>query len=397
MRYITFGSIYFVQGVALAYLQNFQKPYLNQSGVSPAAVGLLTSILLLPFVLKIALGLISDRFNLFGLGHRRPYILLGLLLAGGGFAAASLFTPDARFLAYGACILLGAFGVTLFDSATDGHAVESTPPERRGLVQGIMVGSRAGAVIALSLVFGFIATKQGYGPVFWIIGAVMLIPFVIALFMREGRTEATEFQWSAFRTLLRPPFLWFTLYALAYSFVSFGTDGQITYYMSREFATDDITATIGKYASLKGVGAAVGGFVGGVLMDKLGHKRSAMVVLGLLFAGGVGLSLATDLDQLIIAGVIWGVAWGMQKTVYFCLAMDVCSARIAGCMFAILMAISNLATAIAEGVVTPLAASESVGFVVMFRVLAIFNVVTLIVLLAYFKSKRKHDAAEATA
>ena len=62
-----FGLTYFVQGSALAYFRNFQKPYLDSLGVDADVIGLLTSILLLLFILKIFIGMLSDRVNLFRL------------------------------------------------------------------------------------------------------------------------------------------------------------------------------------------------------------------------------------------------------------------------------------------------------------------------------------------
>ena len=73
-RTLMFASLYVVQGVGLAYFRNFQKPYLNDLGVNPDVIGLLTLILQVPFVLKIFIGMVSDRVNLFGMGHRKPYI-----------------------------------------------------------------------------------------------------------------------------------------------------------------------------------------------------------------------------------------------------------------------------------------------------------------------------------
>ena len=59
-----FASLYFVQGAAFAYAVNFQKPYLTGRGLDMGTVGFLTSVLLLPFILKIFLGMLSDRVPL---------------------------------------------------------------------------------------------------------------------------------------------------------------------------------------------------------------------------------------------------------------------------------------------------------------------------------------------
>ena len=80
-RLSMFGMLYVVQGAGLAYFRNFQKPYLDGLHIDPDVIGLLSSILLLPFILKIFIGMLSDRVNLAGLGHRRPYMALGLILA----------------------------------------------------------------------------------------------------------------------------------------------------------------------------------------------------------------------------------------------------------------------------------------------------------------------------
>jgi len=112
-RLFVFGSLYFVQGVALAYFRNFQKPFLDSHGISAARIGLLTSILLLPFVLKIFIGMISDRVSLFGKGYRKPYIVFGLLLAVLSFALVSRVNPGDNFLLFSALILVLLYSTVL--------------------------------------------------------------------------------------------------------------------------------------------------------------------------------------------------------------------------------------------------------------------------------------------
>lgn len=126
-RLTLFGMLYFVQGTAVAYFRNSQKPYLRGLGVDADIIGLLTTILLLPFVFKIFIGLPSDRVNLAGWGHRRPYIVAGLLLAAIAFFAAGFAKPDHNLVLFSVMIVLGSFAVTLFDSTADGLAIDITP------------------------------------------------------------------------------------------------------------------------------------------------------------------------------------------------------------------------------------------------------------------------------
>ena len=108
-RLSMFGLLYFVQGAALAYFRNFQKPYLNNLAIDLDTIGLLTSILLLPFILKIFIGMLSDRVNLLGWGHRKPYIVLGLLLAATAFGAAGFVLPDTNLGLFAVLIVTGSF------------------------------------------------------------------------------------------------------------------------------------------------------------------------------------------------------------------------------------------------------------------------------------------------
>jgi MFS family permease len=382
-RTLMFASLYVVQGVGLAYFRNFQKPYLNDLGVDPDVIGLLTLILQVPFVLKIFIGMVSDRVDLFGMGHRKPYILLGLLLAAAAFGMATLAAPDVNLLTFSILVTLGSFAVTLFDSATDGLAIDITPHDEQGRVQGVMVGGRAAAFVLLSLLFGVLVQRYHYRIVFPIIGVAMLLPLIWVLRVRESahRSAETTFQWSAFRALTRPRFLLFALYAVVYSLGSFGVDGLVTYFMSEQFTATE--TMIGQYGALRGIGAVVGAVVGGLLIDRLGRRQSAYGAVVLISVVAVLIGAATGSAAVIWLGLLWGVIWAFQETVFFALAMDIADARIAASMFAVMMAISNLGAALADGAATAL--SDNLGFVAVFFTLAAINLVTLPVLWRLFR------------
>ncbi len=381
-RLSMFAALYVVQGVGLAYFSNFQKPYLDSLGISPNAIGALTFVLQIPFILKIFIGMLSDKVNLLRMGHRKPYMLLGLVLAAVAFGGATFALPDANFPLFAVLITLGSFSVTLFDSTTDGLAIDSTPRDEQGLVQGVMVGGRAAAFIALSLIFGTLVQRTGYRVVFPIIGLSMLIPLIWVARVREpARDATTRFQWSAFKVLGQPRFLLFALYAVAYSIGSFGTDGVITYFMRQNFnATESI---IGQYGALRGIGAVVGALAGGALIDRIGRKRSAYMGVMLISIMAALIGAATGARVVLWMGLVWGIVWAFQETLFFALTMDIADARIAASVFAIMMGISNLGSAVADGLATAL--SDNLGFTAVFWLLAAINLITLPVLWRLFK------------
>lgn len=80
LRFSMFALLYFTQGTILGYFASVNALYLMESGFNMARVGIFSTIALIPFVIKILFGMLSDRYNLFGLGHRKPYIFIGLLV-----------------------------------------------------------------------------------------------------------------------------------------------------------------------------------------------------------------------------------------------------------------------------------------------------------------------------
>ncbi len=384
-----FGLLYFVQGSALAYFRNFQKPYLDSLNVDADVIGLLTSILLLPFILKIFIGMLSDRVSLLRLGHRKPYMILGLLLAAIAFGAAGFVLPDTHFLLFAVLIVCGSFSVALFDSTSDGLAIDITPADQQGRVQATMVGGRAMGFIILSLIFGTMAQSQGYRVVFLTIALIMLIPLIWVLRVREPKEQAEEqrFQWTAFKCLGSSRFLLFGAFAILYSIVSFGVDGLVTFFISDVYKATE--TTIGQYGALRGLGAVIGAVLCGVLMDRVSRKRSAYVAVLMISIGAVMIGVAPGIGFLLTMGVLWGIAWGFQETVFVALAMHLSEARIAASMFAIMMALSNLGTAVGEGLATSL--TDNIGFSAVFFSLAVFNIATFFVLWLFFRKAPELD------
>lgn len=381
-RFVLFGLMYFVQGSALAYFRNFQKPYLAGFGIDVDLIGWFSSILLLPFILKIFIGMISDRFNLFGMGHRKPYMILGLLLAALSFGTAAFISPETSFLVFAIFVITGSFSVTLFDSTTDGLAIDTTPAKEQGTVQGIMTGGRAFGFIILSLVFGLLVPAVGYRVVFLIISASMLIPLIMVFQMREPdvRHETQQFDWKAFSALGKPRFLLFALYAAVYSFVSFGVDGLVTLFMVEDFNALDM---VGNYGALRGVGAVIGALVAGLLFDRLGRQFSSYGAAALIMLGAAVIGLAGSVNMLLALGLIWGIAWGFQETIFVALAMKIADSRIAASMFALMMAVSNIGTAIGENIATGL--TDNISFSSIFWLLAGINIFVFPIVWGLFK------------
>jgi len=62
--FLLFGALYFVQGVIVSYQLNFFKPHMYNEGIDAQRIALVATLALVPFIIKVIFGLISDRINL---------------------------------------------------------------------------------------------------------------------------------------------------------------------------------------------------------------------------------------------------------------------------------------------------------------------------------------------
>ena len=126
-RYSMFGSLYFSQGTVFAYFTSLNALYFLSKGLTMGDVGIFGAIALIPFVIKIFLGILSDRVNLFGMGHRKPYILLGLLIQVICLGVAPFIDPATSYWGFVALAFFLQLGMALYDTCTDGLALPLLP------------------------------------------------------------------------------------------------------------------------------------------------------------------------------------------------------------------------------------------------------------------------------
>ena len=373
--FFMFGAVYFVQGVIQAYQLNFFKPHMDSEGIDADRLAIVASLALVPFVIKWMFGMISDRIPLFGRGHRVPYMLIGLTSTAVAFGVAFFVDPSASFGILATMVLAATFFMALFDTTADALSVDAVPAEDHGTVQAWMNGGRAMGLVLVSLAFGVVADTLGYRFIFGCIALLLLVPLWYVNQVREPveRGPVHTFDRRAFRVLLEPRYLAFALVlVLAWTFFQ-GIDGLVTFYMSNELGASG--SRIGVYGTLKGIGLLIGGISLAFVVRRSGRSVAALTTLAAVSIGGLVFSVTDSLDTLLIVAPFWGVAVGLQWTNYVTFTMGITDLRIAGSMFAILQTMSNIGIGAGEGIATAL--SDDLGFSVVFRWLAIGNLVVV--------------------
>lgn len=387
-RYLIFGLLYFIQGAILSYFTGFNGIYLLSFGVDMKGVGLIGLIGMMPFVLKIFLGILSDRVNLFGLGHRKPYILIGVAIQVVALIFVPMIDPGLNFGLYALLGFLMMTGMALYDTTTDGLALDTTPEDEQGTIQGLMVGGRALGVTLISVFFGFFANYVSWHAAFWSLAVISAVALVLAFFVKEVRIkEHPAFEWSAFKCLGRKDVLSLAVLGALYSFIINSVAEVMNPYFENRFT---ITAFLaGLYSAVWGAGIIIGGLLGGRGTDKLGHRKSVFYAMIISFVAIMLFLVIPNPWVAFAVAMAFGFAFGFYETVYFATSMDRTDPRIAASMFSILMAIANIGTGIGLAVTGVIV--DSVGYPWTFVILAAFNLLALPLIPVVFKKKASFE------
>lgn len=381
LRYPLFALLYFVQGAIVAYFTALNALYLISFDLTMSQIGLIGTIGMIPFVLKIFLGMLSDRVNFFKLGHRKPYILIGLVIQSICLIIVPMIDPGKQYWLYAALAFTLMSGQALYDTCTDGLALDTTLPDEQGTVQGFMVGGRALGVVILSAVIGLVVDAFSWRIMFYFLAGMSLLPLPLVFLVREiSRTENRKFEWKAFSAFTKFPVISLAALGALYSFTTNGANQIINPFIDFEFGISYSAA--GLFTTMWGVGVVLGGLTGGRLVDRIGQRRAVQTAIIISFTAIAALAAIQSTSLAFILVTAFGLAYGYFETVYFALSMKLTDPRIAASMFSILMAIANIGTAISMSVSGSLV--DNIGFRMTFVVIAVINLLGFLLVRGIF-------------
>lgn len=381
-----YALIYFLEGVLITYFTGFNIIYLRTFDLSFTTIGLISSIALIPLIIKVFIGLYSDSINTFGMGYRKPLIIAGLLLEGIIICVVPYLSPVKNTVLFTAVLFLAPLGMATFDTATDGYALDRTPKERRGFVQGIMVGGRAVGMVLAAASIGYVTEYHGWRPVFFGIGAITLLPIAYFFFVpaEVPRKDEMSFSFSSFKSFASLPVLFFILVGFLYPLVIYNVEGIANPFLKEGLKISMLN--VGFVTALFGIGTGAGAALGGAFIDKAGHRLSLIIALVVSTATILPIAGAQNLTTAYVLLFLFGMAFGYYETVYFALSMDFSNPRIAATMFAVFMAIGNLGIAVGQSLAGILV--DNVGFRWTFVILAAINLAVLPMIPAIFRKKK---------
>ncbi|MGB3527259.1 MAG: MFS transporter [Flavobacteriales bacterium] len=384
LRYVTFGTLYFAQGIPQG-LQLYAIPaWMALNGAEAAVVGSYVAICTLPWAFKLVAGPLMDRYSYLPMGRRRPWLLsagLGLLIT--MLVLAMVPDPLHNMGLFMVVSFIGNCFGAMQDVATDGMAVDITPNDQQARANGVMWGSKV-VGIGVTLTVGTWAINT-YGFQAAVIGMAFAMLLVLALpsILRERQGERL-FPWTSGSISPEAKGLkvesWsdilFTLksvFLLRYSLIGGlciligglvnGLAGaQLPIFTIQQLGWDN-SAYANLVAGANVIGAIAAMFFAGWLADRVGKVRIISIYLVLMALAWVTLALTPPYWNT--SGYITGFIYGLQFLETFCIvavlatAMNLCWSRIAATQFTLYMVCNNIGVALGAVLLGPLRAHLS--------------------------------------
>lgn len=292
-----FAALYFSEGAPVGYIWWALPALLRSRGVEVGTITALTSLLVLPWILKAFWAPLVDIVQ----GRRwtlREWIFSTQSLMGLALLPVAFLDIATDLTLITSCLLLHAVAASLQDAAIDALAISATPPAERGSLNGWMqtgyLAGRSvfgGTLLVASASFGENAIVVPLIATIWCVATLLL--FLTKPLPRAGTPESAGVRFVRYRADLRRVArdgrVWsafaFALVAGA-AFEGVGAIGG-PYLLDRGLSQ----AGVGWFFSIPAVaGMVCGSLAGGYLADRAGTLR--VVGSSLLGIAAVVLTLA---------------------------------------------------------------------------------------------------------
>lgn len=384
---VLFAMLYAVQGVVVSYFLTFNgrymlHPSMGEDGqtirLTMAQIGWCQTIATLPLALKFLFGLWADKFSFLGFGHRRPYMLLGLLMQSLGLFGLTFVEPAKHVEAFTALATIAVCGLCFYDVSCDAFAVQVTPAVDRGRVQGVLQASRFLSTAFFGVLFGVVWNLSAIPgqSVLWLCGLLPIPAILYTMTVAEPDhvRSAESLRLGVFR-MFRHRSLWGLLvFSVIYAIVSFGVEAVLVFW----FAVPALAFTeqaLGFQSLGRNCGRALGALFQGRAAMLDGKRPLVMIGLCGLSASTILFSTVRGHGTAMLVGIFFGIAVGWLDALACSLAMDEADPDFPATSFALIMAFQNLGI-LGSGLMSTLAASA--GFGPAFVIAAVVNLAGLL-------------------
>jgi PAT family beta-lactamase induction signal transducer AmpG len=409
MRYAAGASMYFAQGIPYGLMNIAIPAWLASQGVGAGQIASFLAVIILPWAFKLLSGPLMDRYQFLPMGRRRPWVLgaqLGMTLS-----FFSLLLVDNPAEQVGLLTVLGLF-INVFaatqDVAVDGMAIDVTPVNEQGRLNGFMVFGKAIGWGLTSAVTGSMLVTLGLGVTAItaaVVQAVILLGFMLTVERRgerrvpwsSGEAMSERRVTNSFANVAKSlnTVMWSRVSLVLMAIMLF--DGFIGGYGHALMPIAAInlfgftTPQWSQLVAVMGLTGAAAALVLGPMIDRFGAKRMLILTITLVAAHAFLLAEtqylwenATYVKVMLAAWVLLGP---VTMVCMIALAMTICSGSTSATQFAIYMSLANLGSS--AGSKTYGVIAEQTSYVEAYLLLGSITV-AMIAIIFFHKHRPEH-------
>jgi PAT family beta-lactamase induction signal transducer AmpG len=364
MRYAAGSSMYFAQGIPFGLMNIAVPAWLASQGVPAGQIASFLAVIILPWAFKLLSGPLMDRFQFLAMGRRRPWVLgaqLGMTLSFFGLVLVENPAGQVGLLTV-LGLLINVFAATQ-DVAVDGMAIDVTPVDEQGRLNGFMVFGKAIGWGITSAVTGSMLVTVGLGVTAMaaaVVQAIILLGFMMTVERRgerrlpwtAGRVMSERRAVNSFSNLVKGlnEVLWSRVSLILMAIMLF--DGFVDGYGRALMPIAAVnlfgftTPEWSQLVAIMGLGGAAVALALGPLIDRYGAKRMYVLTVSLvaihtfLLAETQYLWENTTYVKVMLAA--WVLLGPVTMVCMIALAMAICSSANSATQFAIYMSLANL-------------------------------------------------------
>jgi PAT family beta-lactamase induction signal transducer AmpG len=397
LRYATGASMYFAQGIPYGLMNIAVPAWLASQGVGAGEIASFLAVVILPWAFKLLSGPLMDRYQFLPMGRRRPWVLGAQLGMTVSFFALILIGDPAQQVGLMMTVgfLINVFAATQ-DVAVDGMAIDVTPVNEQGRLNGFMVFGKAIGWGLTSAITGTMLVTVGLGVTAVacaLIQAVVLLGFMLTMERRGER----RLPWSpgeamserrgdnSFTSLARglKGVLWTRVSLILMAIMLFdGFIGGYGHALMPIAAINLFGFTTPEWSQLVAVmglaGAATALFLG-PMIDRFGAKRMLVLTVTLValhaFLLAETQSLWENALYVKVMLAVWVLLGPVTMVCMISLAMTICSSASSATQFAIYMSLANLGAS--AGSKTYGLIAEQTSYVEAYLLLGVITIVMI--------------------
>lgn len=364
MRYAAGSSMYFAQGIPYGLMNITVPAWLASQGVGAGQIASFLAVIILPWAFKLLSGPLMDRYQFLPMGRRRPWVLgaqLGMTLSFFGLVLVDNPVEQIGLLTV-LGVLINVFAATQ-DVAVDGMAIEVTPVDEQGRLNGFMVFGKAIGWAVTSAVTGVMLVTFGMGVTALAaaaVQAILLLGFMMTVEHRgerrlpwtSGAAMSERRAAASFADVFKGlnAVLWSRVSLILMAIMLFdGFIGGYGHALMPIAAINLFGFTTPEWSQLVAVMGLAGAAVAlalGPMIDRFGAKRMLILTVSLVAIHAILLAQtqflwenSTYVKTMLAAWVLLGP---VTMVCMIALAMAICSSANSATQFAIYMSVANL-------------------------------------------------------